>query len=366
MEQLKSYAHNNKARIIGLLLLLICLTGAVVFVKFDYFLYSETIVKVLDVTETEYYEVNETQPSYKQEITAKVMNGSNKGAILEFENIRIHSGLKGFNIAEGDDVFVTLSDDSTVRSVQDLKRDYYAALLLAIFCFFLFLVSSKQSLLILLSTFINIGVFILIMFFRSRLYNVFLLFILGTILFTAITLLIISGVNKKSLSAIIATLLSVALMMTIAMITFKVFEDSFYYETVEFLDYIYDYKNIFYSSVLISGLGAIMDTAIIMATSINELISKDPHISSQSLKKSAWEIAQDITGTIMNVLLFSCIVGALPSIVLVVSNGMPLPFAFEYYGSVEIIRALVGSIGIILAVPISYLVNLALRRKWTL
>lgn len=366
MEQLKKYAKSNKAKIIILLVIFSCLIGALVFVKNDYFLYSETIVKVVDIAETEYYEVNETQPSYVQNITAKVMNGENKGDFVEFENKRIYSGLMGYDITEGDDVFVTLAGDSTVQSVQGIKRDFYVVLLLAIFCFLLFLVSSKQSLLIFISTFINIGVFVLIMFFRSRFYNIFLLFILGTILFTAITLFIISGVNRKSLGAVISTLVSVAIMMTIAMITFKTFEYSFYYETVEFLDYIPDYKNVFYSSVLISGLGAIMDTAIIMATSINELISKDPEISTDNLKKSAWEIAQDITGTIMNVLLFSCIVGALPSIILVVSNGMPLLFAFKYYGSVEIIRALVGSIGIILAVPISYLVNIGLRRKWTL
>ena len=43
-------------------------------------------------------------------------------------------------------------------------------------------------------------------------------------------------------------------------------------------------KAFFYSGVLISGLGAIMDTSIIMATSINELIEKDPQIDTKALK----------------------------------------------------------------------------------
>ena len=51
-------------------------------------------------------------------------------------------------------------------------------------------------------------------------------------------------------------------------------------------------------------------------------------------------------------------------IILLISNEMPIFFVFRYYASTEIIRALVGAIGIVLAVPISYFINIKMRRRW--
>ncbi|MCL2774033.1 MAG: YibE/F family protein, partial [Oscillospiraceae bacterium] len=80
------------------------------------------------------------------------------------------------------------------------------------------------------------------------------------------------------------------------------------------------------------------------------------------LRKSAWVIVQDITGTMMNVLFFSCISGTLPLLIFITRNGL-LFNAFTYYGSAEIIRALVGCIGIVLAGPAAYSVNIIVRRR---
>lgn len=357
------YFQENKAKMILLLILLILMAGILIFVKYDYFLYSETIVKVMEVTETEYTAFNEDEPRYIQNVVAEVMNGDFKGETVAFENERLFSGLNGYVIREGDALFVSLDSNLTVTAVTGMKRDFLVVLMLLVFCLLLFLISSKQSLLIFLSTFINIGIFALVIYLRFRLWNIFLLFIVATVLFTVVTLPIIAGFNKKTLGAVLSTLLSVLMMMLLASAVIKGLENDLYFETIEFLSDLYDYKAVFYSSILISGLGAIMDTAIIMATAINELIAKNPAISTAELKHSAWEIAQDITGTIMNVLLFSCVVGAVPSIIYIAGNGVSMTFAIEYFASAEIIRALVGCIGIILAVPISYLVNIGLRRR---
>lgn len=365
MEQIRNYIKNNKRKVTVLGIMLVCIILAFVFTKHDYFLYSEPIVKVTDVQETEYYEFGKENPFYSQEITATVMNGELKGETVQFENIRTTSGLSCFDIRSGDAVFVTIDGAGEVNSVNNIKRDQYAVLLVGIFCLALYAVAAKQSGVVLLASVLNLAVFSLILFLRSQ-FNIFVLFMIGTVFFTVITLYLTVGRNKKSLYAVISTLISVTVMMIVAMIVLKVNETFIAFETVDFVDYLYDYKEVFYSGLLISGLGAIMDTAVIMATSINELIEKDPSIGTKELKHSAWEIAQDITGTIMNVLLFSCVVGALPSVIFVISSGgMPLDFAFEYFALAEVIRALVGCLGIILAVPVSYVVNITLRRGWT-
>lgn len=154
-------------------------------------------------------------------------------------------------------------------------------------------------------------------------------------------------------------------MMALAMCVFKIFTSDIHFEAVEFSEYMADYQDVFYSGVLIGGLGAIMDITIIMSSAIHELIGKNPEISIESLKKSAWEIAGDIMGTMMNILFFSSVVGSIPVIIYLVGNGETMSFALRYFGSAEVIRALVGAIGIALSVLASYLVNIGLRKRPT-
>lgn len=365
MDRIKEYIKNNRKKFIVLAVMILCSIAFLVFVKNDYFLYDTPIVRVIEVEEEEYYDFGVDAPYYRQNITAEIMNGERKGEPLYFENIRTASGLNSYDIRVGDDVFVYLSTDGTVNSVDNIKRDTYAAMLFCIFVVALYIISSAQCGKVILATVINLGLFSLILQLRSQLINIFVLFAFGTIFFTVVTIFLTAGRNKKSLYAVISTLISVTLMMLIAAAVLRSNETYIAFETVDYITYLYDYKSIFYSGVLISGLGAIMDTSVIMATSINELIEKDPSIGTAELRNSAKAIAQDISGTIMNVLLFSCVVGALPSVIFVVcSGGMPLDFAIEYYAMAEVIRALVGCIGIILAVPVSYVVNIALRRRW--
>ena len=366
MQQFKQLLQQNKGKLIAVLILSLVMVGALIFVAHDAFLYEETRVKVTAVSETSYQAYNEEEPRYVQEITAEVMNGEFKGETVRFENERLHSGLNGYDLRRGDAVFVSLAGDLTVTAVTGMKRDFLVVLVFFVVCFFLFLVSSRQTLLILLTALINIALFALAVYLRFRLWNILILFIVATVLFTVVTLLIVAGANRKTVGAIVSTLLSVAVMMAVAFAVIRSLEYELYFETMEFLSYLYDHKAVFYSSILVSGLGAIMDTAIIMATAIHELIAKDPRIATAELKRSAWKIAQDITGTIMNVLLFSCVVGALPGIIYLIGNGIAMDFAIEYYASVEIIRALVGCIGIIMAVPVSYLVNIGLQRRGSL
>lgn len=363
MEYIKNYLKNNKIKSIVLLLMLVGLFCGWLLIKNDASLYTTPVAEIESITETEEYRNYEDIPIHIQQVTAVIRSHEFKGQTITFENDYTDSTLKGFPLKEGDSVFVTLDGNGEFRSLIGLKRDDQVFLMFAIFLLLLFWVASKQSLLIGLAALINLGIFLLIVKLQATLFHVFPMFLLGSVLFTVVTLGIVCGRNRKTLNAIITTICSVFIMILLALIVVHIFEDSLSYETVDFLNYVFDYKSIFYCSLLISGLGAIMDTSVIMATSISELIAKDPEITDKALRRSAREIAQDITGTIMNVLLFSCIVGALPNIILVVSNDMPLMFAFQYHGTVEIIRALVGSIGIILAVPVSYFVNIKLGRR---
>ena len=72
-------------------------------------------------------------------------------------------------------------------------------------------------------------------------------------------------------------------------------------------------------------------------------------------------VSDDIMGTMVNVLFFTYICGGLPEMLLMLRNNLTVSFVWEYVLSFELVRFLVGSIGLVLAVPISQLV----LKLWT-
>ena len=65
----------------------------------------------------------------------------------------------------------------------------------------------------------------------------------------------------------------------------------------------------------------------------------------------------------INVLMFSYIGGSLSIVILKIINGYKLPSLIQFDISFEIVRFLIGSIGIVMAVPISALVAVLFFRK---
>lgn len=123
-------------------------------------------------------------------------------------------------------------------------------------------------------------------------------------------------------------------------------------------------QKIFMSEVLIGSLGAVMDVAITITSSVYELYEKNKEIARKDLLKSGKEIGGDIMGAMTNILFFSYISGTIPMVLLYLKNGSPLGYTFSMNFSLELIRALTGSIGIVLTIPITlYLSILFIFRK---
>ena len=125
------------------------------------------------------------------------------------------------------------------------------------------------------------------------------------------------------------------------------------YMMMEYISKVDDLELIFMAGVLIGCLGAIMGVAISISVAVNELINKDRNITVKALTISVKEIGYDIMGTMINVLFFNYMCGTIPMIILKIKNGYPLISILKFQIPFEIIRFLVGGIGIVLAIPIS-------------
>ena len=124
-----------------------------------------------------------------------------------------------------------------------------------------------------------------------------------------------------------------------------------------------DIENIFLSGVTIGCLGAVMDVSITINSAVNEIVNSTSSITIKQLIKSIREIGHDIMGTMINVLMFSYIGGSLAIVILKIINGYNLARMIQFDISFAIVRFLIGSIGIVAAVPISALVAVLFFRK---
>ena len=135
------------------------------------------------------------------------------------------------------------------------------------------------------------------------------------------------------------------------------------YIMLEYIATANDIDKIFMAEVLTGGLGAIIDVAVSMASAVEELVIKDDKISEKNLFISVREIGHDIMGTMINVLFFSFVSGSIPMIILQIKNSYKITTIVKLYMPFELIRFLVGAIGIVAAIPVAGFVSVKLLKK---
>ncbi len=106
------------------------------------------------------------------------------------------------------------------------------------------------------------------------------------------------------------------------------------------------------SGILIAAEGAVMDTAMSVASAMSELHDKRPDIGWKELFRSGMRIGRDATGTMANTLVLAFAGSSLNMMVLIYSYDVSFTQLMNTdFVAVELIRGVAGSMGIILTVP---------------
>ena len=115
-----------------------------------------------------------------------------------------------------------------------------------------------------------------------------------------------------------------------------------------------NFNGLFYSAIMIGAIGAVMDVAMSISSSINEIKKANPKLNSKELFKSGVRIGKDIIGTMSNTLIYAYVGASLGLLLLFSSFGESYLkiFNFEFMAE-EIIRSIAGSIGLIGAIPLT-------------
>ncbi|WP_276661943.1 YibE/F family protein, partial [Syntrophomonas wolfei] len=179
------------------------------------------------------------------------------------------------------------------------------------------------------------------------------------IVVTLITMICIAGFSRKALAATLGTLggLIVAgwlayIFGDLAQLSGLATEEERMLVYVENLNL--DMRGLLFSGILIGAVGAIMDVTMSVASAISEIKRANPEMNTAELVAAGMNVGRDIMGTMANTLILAYTGGAMPFMLLFMVYEMePLRIVNWELIVTEIIRALVGSIALIISVPIT-------------
>ena len=176
---------------------------------------------------------------------------------------------------------------------------------------------------------------------------------------SCITLLLVGGWEQKTLIAILGTVGGVIASAGIGLLFSTLTGTSGYtFSDTDSLLAISSHSglkvgDLFFAAVLIASLGAVMDIAISVATSVNEVFNSNPDSSGKTLFVSGMNVGRDMMGTMANTLILAFVGSSLVILIQIYTYNMPYYQVMNSNSvAAELIQALSGSTAVILTVPL--------------
>jgi len=329
--------------------------------------------KVLEASEeyeykNEYYTVK--AQNVKVIITDKEYNGKEYDVIYFLEddfNTRLplyHKLRKNDNVY----VYITFENDVQVGEiyVQYYDKTNWIIILSAFFAISIAFIGGKKGIRALVGLFITI-----LLIFKALIpgiingYNPILLTILISIITILCTFFIVSGINKKSLCAIIGTSCGVIFAGVLGLIFSNLMQLTGINEHSRMIaasissdKEMISFTGIMLSAIMISALGACMDVGMSISSALFELKEKKPELTSKELIKSGFNIGKDVMGTMTNTLILAYVGSSLLCIMLYVINDFEISAILNQEDiAMEILKSIAGSIGLIYTIPLTAIVS---------
>jgi uncharacterized membrane protein len=182
--------------------------------------------------------------------------------------------------------------------------------------------------------------------------------IVGSIAIAYLALYVAHGFTTMTTIALIGTIASLLLTAVLAVVVVEAAAFSgFADEEAGFLQLgaaQVDIRGLVLAGIVIGALGAIDDMTVTQASAVWELHVANPDYTSGRLYRSAMQIGRDHVASTVNTLFLAYAGASLPLMLLFVIGEQALTSVANFeVVAVEIVRTLVGSIGLVAAVPLT-------------
>ena len=299
----------------------------------------------------------------------EIMEGKEKGKIIIISHPKYKEKQHNLTFKPHMNVVIYSDEDEYYIVERDRRGSLY--LLMGLFLGLTILIARKQGLKAILS--LGITGFLIFKFMIPAIilgYSPILISIIILSISSIVTIFFITGFNPKGVIAILGTLGGVVFAGLLSIFFSKAMGLTGY-TTMESINYAslikgINLKELISAGVIIGSAGAVMDVSMSISSALSEIKSHKPHITSKELYNSGMSIGRDIIGTMINTLMLAYIGGSLFIIMILTIQQNDFPniriFNFEFVG-VEFLRAFCGSIGILIAVPLTSILASKLHLK---
>ncbi|MFE1358066.1 MULTISPECIES: YibE/F family protein [Streptomyces] len=244
-------------------------------------------------------------------------------------------------------------------SVTDVDRKFPILLLAAVFALAVVLVGRLRGLLALIGLVVSFAVltlFILPAILHGS--NPLLVAVIGGSAIMLVTLYLCHGVNARTSVAVLGTLISLVLIGVLgSLFTAWAHLSGNTDDQTGLIHSLYpgiEIRGVLLAGILIGSLGVLDDVTVTQTSAVWELKAAEPDAGWLKLYRAGMRIGRDHIASVVNTLVLAYAGAALPLLLLfTVAQASVGTVAFSELVSEEIVRTLVGSIGLVASVPVT-------------
>jgi uncharacterized membrane protein len=291
-----------------------------------------------------------------QTVTVRLRSGDAEGELVTFDNDLVE-------LKRGDHIFVNhliTIDGHEYYEFKDVDRRFSLLWLGVAMAALLILFSGRQGARALVSLFLSIGV---ILFALAPALLAGYPPIATSVVVAGVTLALIlfltHGINARTTIAFCGTFGAVLITGVCATFWVGLMRfTGFGADAAIYLNFstggALDFPALLLAGIIIGMLGVLDDVAITQSSVVQELKAANDTLGFKELYRRAIRVGRDHVASLVNTLAFAYVGAALPLILLLARTDAPFGLMInQEIVAAEIVRIIVGSIGLILAVPLT-------------
>jgi len=320
--------------------------------------------EVLEVLSEQYQGV-EPQIQVFQDLSVKILSGEESGVVVEIRNVggATINGGNGFRVGDKIVINKTINQGEVAYYVNDIYR--IPAILWATIAFLIVILifSRWRGLYSVLG--LGFSVLVILKFITPQILagkDPLVTSLIGGFFIAIISLYLAHGFNKRTSIALLSTMVS----LVIAVLTALLFvhmtnlfgsgsEESIFLQFNQ--DMIINLRGLLLGGIILGVLGVLDDITTAQSAVVDELKKANPNLTFIELFKRGSSVGQEHISSLINTLFLAYAGVSLPLFLLLGSStGYPFwTLVNSEFIAEEIVRTLVGSITLVLAVPITTL-----------
>ena len=323
----------------------------------------------------------DTNESVDQIATFQILSSRFRGQTVEVDNIWIGRDYSDRKLYIGDRLFLEIplrrSDQKSIDTVRLLEyfRTPYLLYLTGLLAVLMIIIGGSKGIRAIVTMFLSgLIVFYLLIPLLVKGYNPIFVSLSISALLTLMTFVVIAGFSRKVISGVIGTLGGLIMVAVLSIIGQRAMYLTGLAEEFGFLElgialwrtpgaHSWNFTDLLSAGMILGSVGAMMDVGMSISSSVHEVKEVNPNVSVRQAIRIGFNVGRDVMGTMADTLIFAYLGAEIITMLLPRIDfpevGVSYPFlriVNDEATAAAILQAIIGTIGLVLTVPITSVV----------